>query len=76
MDPDGRPGVPRRLSGCNGHGAHFKEGFHKAGIDYPGHTEMLADLCGTKRFAMMLFGGALRIVLVTPIFRSQRLRRV
>ena len=42
-----------------------KEGFHKAGINFPGHTEMLADLCGTKRFAMMLFGGPLRITLVT-----------
>jgi 4-hydroxythreonine-4-phosphate dehydrogenase len=42
-----------------------KEGFHIAGIDYPGHTEMLADLCGTKRFAMMLFGGGLRILLAT-----------
>jgi 4-hydroxythreonine-4-phosphate dehydrogenase len=42
-----------------------KEGFHKAGIDVPGHTEMLADLTGTKRFAMMLFGGPLRVVLVT-----------
>ena len=42
-----------------------KEGFHKAGVDYPGHTEMLAELCGVKRFAMMLFGGALRITLAT-----------
>ena len=42
-----------------------KEGFHKAGISFPGHTEMLAGLCGTKRFAMMLFGGPLRVVLAT-----------
>ena len=42
-----------------------KEGFHKAVIDYPGHTEMLAELCGVKRFAMMLFGGPLRITLAT-----------
>ena len=42
-----------------------KEGFHKAGVDFPGHTEMLAELCGVKRFAMMLFGGPLRITLVT-----------
>ena len=42
-----------------------KEGFHRAGIHVPGHTEMLAELCGVRRFAMMLFGGTLRIVLVT-----------
>lgn len=42
-----------------------KEGFHRAGIQVPGHTEMLADLCGTRRFAMMLFGGPLRVVLAT-----------
>jgi 4-hydroxythreonine-4-phosphate dehydrogenase len=42
-----------------------KEGFHKAGVDFPGHTEMLAKLCGVKQFAMMLFGGALRITLAT-----------
>jgi 4-hydroxythreonine-4-phosphate dehydrogenase len=42
-----------------------KEGFHRAGIHVPGHTEMLAGLCGTRRFAMMLFGGPLRVVLAT-----------
>jgi 4-hydroxythreonine-4-phosphate dehydrogenase len=42
-----------------------KEGFHRAGINVPGHTELLAKLCDTKRFAMMLFGGPLRVVLAT-----------
>lgn len=42
-----------------------KEGFHRAGIQVPGHTEMLAELCGVKRFGMMLFGGPLRVVLAT-----------
>ena len=42
-----------------------KEGFARAGIDVPGHTEMLAELTRTKRFAMMLFGGPLRVVLAT-----------
>lgn len=42
-----------------------KEGFHRAGIDVPGHTEMLAQLTGTKRYAMMLFGGPLRVVIAT-----------
>ena len=53
-----------------------KEGFHKAGVNYPGHTEMLAQLCGTERFAMMLFGGPLRVVLATrhiPISEVPRL---
>lgn len=42
-----------------------KEGFQKAGLNYPGHTEMLAELTGTKKFAMMLLGGDLRVLLVT-----------
>lgn len=42
-----------------------KEGFAKAGIDFPGHTELLAERTRTKRFAMMLFGGPLRVVLAT-----------
>ena len=42
-----------------------KEGFHAAGVKFPGHTEMLAELTHTRRFAMMLFGGPLRVVLVT-----------
>jgi 4-hydroxythreonine-4-phosphate dehydrogenase len=42
-----------------------KEGIHRAGYHVPGHTEMLAELTGTKKFAMMLFGGPLRVVLAT-----------
>jgi 4-hydroxythreonine-4-phosphate dehydrogenase len=42
-----------------------KEGFQAAGIRFPGHTELLADLTGTPRFAMLLLGGPLRVVLVT-----------
>lgn len=42
-----------------------KEGFHRAGIDVPGHTEMIAELTGTRRFAMMLYGRGLRVVLAT-----------
>ncbi len=42
-----------------------KEGIHKAGLDVPGHTEFLARLTKTKRYAMMLFGGPLRVVLAT-----------
>lgn len=42
-----------------------KEGMHKAGINIPGHTEYLAQKTGCKRFAMMLMGGPLRVVLAT-----------
>ncbi|MBN1669564.1 MAG: 4-hydroxythreonine-4-phosphate dehydrogenase PdxA [Kiritimatiellae bacterium] len=42
-----------------------KESFVRAGLNVPGHTELIADLTGAKDFAMMLVGGALRVVLVT-----------
>lgn len=42
-----------------------KEGIHRAGLHVPGHTEFLATLTKTRRFAMMLFGGPLRVVLAT-----------
>jgi 4-hydroxythreonine-4-phosphate dehydrogenase len=34
-----------------------KEALHRAGHDYPGHTELLADLCAASDFAMMLYLG-------------------
>lgn len=42
-----------------------KEGLKLGGWDYPGHTEMLADLTQTKDYAMMLVHGNLRVVHVT-----------
>jgi len=42
-----------------------KEAMHRAGHDYPGHTELLAKLCGTDNFVMMLAGDVLRVSLVT-----------
>jgi len=42
-----------------------KEAMHRAGHDYPGHTELLAELCGTNNFVMMLAGDVLRVSLVT-----------
>ena len=42
-----------------------KESFSRAGVKFPGHTELLAELTGTREFAMMLCGGGLRVVLVT-----------
>ena len=32
-----------------------KAALHAAGLDYPGHTEILAKECGVSEFAMMLF---------------------
>jgi 4-hydroxythreonine-4-phosphate dehydrogenase len=40
---------------------------------YPGQTELLADIAGVKKFAMMLVGGPLRVSLVTI---HESLRRV
>ncbi len=42
-----------------------KIGLKMAQIDYPGHTEILADQTGTKNYAMMLAGRHLKVVLVT-----------
>jgi 4-hydroxythreonine-4-phosphate dehydrogenase len=32
-----------------------KEGLHLAGVPHPGHTEILAERTGTRRFAMVLY---------------------
>jgi len=32
-----------------------KAALHAAGHNYPGHTELLAEMCGVKDFAMMLY---------------------
>ncbi|BCS52363.1 4-hydroxythreonine-4-phosphate dehydrogenase PdxA [Geobacter sp. SVR] len=42
-----------------------KEAMHRAGHDYPGHTELLAELCGSDDYVMMLAGEVLRVSLVT-----------
>jgi 4-hydroxythreonine-4-phosphate dehydrogenase len=42
-----------------------KAAMNRAGHDYPGHTELLAELCGTDDFVMMLAGDVLRVSLVT-----------
>jgi 4-hydroxythreonine-4-phosphate dehydrogenase len=42
-----------------------KESLHAAGVPYPGHTELLADLAGVERVAMMLANEQLRVVLVS-----------
>jgi 4-hydroxythreonine-4-phosphate dehydrogenase len=42
-----------------------KSSLNEAGYNYPGHTEMLADLCQTTEYGMMLAGTSLRVTLVT-----------
>lgn len=42
-----------------------KESWQRAGIPFPGHTELLAETCHTRRFGMMLAGKGLRVVLAT-----------
>jgi 4-hydroxythreonine-4-phosphate dehydrogenase len=42
-----------------------KEAIHLGGYDYPGHTELLAEISGTEDYAMMLISGNLRVVHVT-----------
>ena len=40
-----------------------KKAISLGGYDFPGHTEFLAFLTGTSKFAMSFFGGDLRVVL-------------
>jgi 4-phospho-D-threonate 3-dehydrogenase / 4-phospho-D-erythronate 3-dehydrogenase len=42
-----------------------KEALHKGGHLYPGHTEILADLTGTKDYAMMLSSPKLKVIHIT-----------
>jgi 4-hydroxythreonine-4-phosphate dehydrogenase len=42
-----------------------KEAWHAAGIDYPGHTELLADRLGVADYCMMLTSESISCVLAT-----------
>ncbi|NEJ73954.1 4-hydroxythreonine-4-phosphate dehydrogenase PdxA [Rhizobium phaseoli] len=42
-----------------------KEAMKMGGLNYPGHTEILAERSGTDQFAMMLANDELRVILVT-----------
>jgi 4-phospho-D-threonate 3-dehydrogenase / 4-phospho-D-erythronate 3-dehydrogenase len=42
-----------------------KEAINLAGYPYPGHTEMLAELTGSKEVGMMIVGGPLRCMFAT-----------
>jgi 4-hydroxythreonine-4-phosphate dehydrogenase len=50
-----------------------KEAINLAGYDYPGHTEMLADLTKSKESGMMILGGPLKIMFVTTHVAIRRL---
>ncbi len=42
-----------------------KKAVNMAGLKFSGHTEYLAELTGSDKYAMMLVGGGLRVVVVT-----------
>lgn len=42
-----------------------KAAMHLGGYRYPGHTELLAERCQAREYAMMLAGGDFRVVLAT-----------
>ncbi len=42
-----------------------KAAIHAAGYDFPGHTELLAERCGSTKVVMMLAGDRLKVCLVT-----------
>lgn len=42
-----------------------KAAINQAGVQFPGHTELLAERCGVKKVVMMLAGEKLKVCLVT-----------
>lgn len=42
-----------------------KAAWKLAGVDYPGHTELIGEICGEHNEVMLLAGGGLRVGLVT-----------
>jgi len=50
-----------------------KKAINLAGYNYPGHTEMLADLTKSKESGMMILGGPLKIMFVTTHVAVKRL---
>jgi len=50
-----------------------KEAINLAGYDYPGHTEMLADLTKSREVGMMIVGGPLKIMFVTTHVAHRKL---
>lgn len=52
-----------------------KEALNKAGYHFSGHTEILAELTATKKYAMMLIAEKLRVVHVTTHIPFKRVTR-
>lgn len=53
-----------------------KEAMHLGGHNFPGHTEILADLTGTRDYAMMLVADRLRVIHVsTHVSMAQAIAR-
>jgi len=42
-----------------------KEAWNKAGIDFPGHTELFANRCDVERFCMMMYSPNFSVVMAT-----------
>ncbi|HEX5850747.1 MAG TPA: 4-hydroxythreonine-4-phosphate dehydrogenase PdxA [Rubrobacter sp.] len=54
-----------------------KEAMHLGGHQYPGHTEILAELTGTKDYAMMLVTDELKVIHVsTHVSLAEAIERV
>ena len=54
-----------------------KKAMNMGGYKYSGHTELLADLTGTKDFAMLLVTGPLKVIHVsTHVSLAEAIRRV
>lgn len=49
-----------------------KEALHAGGCPHPGHTEILANLTGTKDYSMMLVGEKLRVIHVSTHISLRR----
>ena len=48
-----------------------KEGIHRAGYRYSGHTELVAEMTGSADYRMCLFAGPMRIVHITSHLSMQ-----
>lgn len=52
-----------------------KAALNLAGFHFPGHTELLAKLTDTKRFAMLLCGESIKVTLVTTHLKLEDVSR-
>ncbi|HBC86402.1 MAG TPA: 4-hydroxythreonine-4-phosphate dehydrogenase PdxA [Lentisphaeria bacterium] len=52
-----------------------KASINKSGIPFSGHTELVAELCGTANFAMMQSAGDLRVIFATTHISLKEVHR-